>query len=345
VNHLLQPEEIVGYSANLRFVQQRLDRAAPSEAAILITGETGTGKELFARRAHRLSNRSGRPLVCINCSALPDHLLESELFGFEKGAFTGAISRHEGLFLQAHRGTIFLDEIGDLSLTAQAKLLRILEEREVRLLGSRAPLPLDFRLLAATNRDLAQLVAENRFREDLFFRVDVIQVRIPPLRERQDDIPVLADHFLSLLSLQHHRPLIRLSSDASAYLKRHPWIGNIRELRNVIERVFWFSNSEYITVQDIAPMSHVTTCWKTSGATESPPTFHVSPASHAPYRTSRSEFRQHSVRSSHISEPELLRKTLEETKWNKTKAAKLLRCSRMTIHRKVVQYQLMRLVP
>jgi transcriptional regulator with PAS, ATPase and Fis domain len=333
-------DEIAGDSPQIRFLKQCIERAASSEATILISGETGTGKELFARRAHRLSNRRRHPLVSVNCSAIPDGLLESELFGFEKGAFTGAMSRHEGILLQAHRSTLFLDEIGDLSLAGQAKLLRVLEQKEIRLLGSRGTSPVDVRIVAATNRDLAQLVAQGKFREDLFFRINVIHIWIPPLRERQEDIPAIANHFLRMLSFQYHRPVPDLTAGASGYLKRHPWNGNVRELRNVIERIFVFATSEYITEGDVAEMCHFAPDWNVGCRPESLTRLEVGPKNQAPYRTSHTEHRRYNLRSSNGPEQELIRKTLEQTKWNKSRAAKMLQCSRMTIYRKVIQYGL-----
>ncbi len=333
-------DEIVGDSAQIRSTKQCIDRVAASEATVLLTGETGTGKELFARRLHRMGNRRDRPLISINCAAIPDTLLESELFGFERGAFTGAVSDQKGMLVQADGGTVFLDEIGDLSLPAQAKLLRVVEQREVRSLGSRTTRMIDIRVVAATNRDLEQLTAQDKFREDLFFRLNVIHVRIPALRERPEDIPVIANHFLRILSVQDRRPLVSLTPGALRYLKQHPWVGNVRELRNVIERIFLFSNSEIITEQEIAQMCNSANCWGIACTPEVPTTFRIAPKTQPEYRKTHTSYRRHKVQSSERSEAEELRSALEQTKWNKSKAAKLLRCSRMTIYRKIVQYDL-----
>ena len=335
-----QPDEIVGDSKQIRFTKQCIDRVAPSEATVLITGETGTGKELFARRLHRMSNRRDYPLIAINCAAIPETLVESELFGFERGAFTGAVSHQKGMLAQADRGTLFLDEIGDLSLSAQAKLLRVLEQKEVRSLGSRTTQTIDIRLVAATNRDLEQLKAQDKFREDLFFRLNVIHIRVPALRDRPDDIPLIAEHFLRILSVQNRRPLVSLTPGAQRYLQQHPWAGNVRELRNVMERVFLFSNLEVITEQDVAQMCHVAHSWAVGTTAPVPTVFRTAPKTPPEYRKSQTSYRRHKVQSSEYSEAEALRKALEQTKWNKSRAAKMLQCSRMTIYRKIVQYDL-----
>lgn len=337
---LAHSDEIAGNSPQIRFIKQYIDRAAASEATIFITGETGTGKELFAKRIHRRSNRRNRPLISINCAAIPDSLLESELFGFEKGAFTGALSRQDGTFVQADGGTLFLDEIGELSLTAQAKLLRVLEQKEVRPLGSRMLRPIDIRLVIATNHDLEQLATGGKFRQDLLYRLNVIHVHIPPLRERPEDIPDIANHFLRSLSLKYARPPLNLTAGAQAYLKQHPWGGNARELRNVIERVFVFANSEYITEREVAQMCHFATCWHVGSGNESPTSFQAGPKGPAQYRTNQTKFSSYRLGLTEASESELVRKTLEQTKWNKSKAAEILQCSRMTIHRKIAQYHL-----
>jgi two-component system, NtrC family, response regulator HydG len=335
-----QPDEIIGDSAQIRFIKQYTDRAAGSEATVLITGETGTGKELFARRVHRMSNRRDHPLVSINCAAIPDTLLESELFGFERGAFTGAVSRQEGRLVQANGGTLFLDEIGDLSLSAQAKLLRVVEQKEVRPLGSPTPRMIDVRLVAATNRNLEELAAQDKFRQDLFFRLSVIPVHVPPLRERVEDIPLIAAHFLRTFSFQHRRPFVSLTAGAQRYLKEQPWAGNARELRNVIERVFLFSNDESITEQEVAQMCHLTDSWRVGRVLQTTASFRTSSKSQPELRKSHTGYRRHNIAVSQSSEMEQVRKALEETKWNKSRAAKLLHCSRMTIYRKVVEYEL-----
>jgi two-component system, NtrC family, response regulator AtoC len=337
---LSQSDEIVGESEHILSTKQYIDRVAPSDATVLITGETGTGKELFARRVHRKSKRTNGPFISVNCAAIPESLLESELFGFEKGAFTGAMSRHEGRFVEADKGTLFLDEIGDLSLAAQAKLLRVLEQKVVQPLGSRGTRTIDFRLVAATNRDLEQRVARGDFRQDLFYRIDVIHVHIAPLRDRRSDITSLANYFIRTLDLQYCRRFVALTTGAQSYLKDCPWLGNARELRNVIERAFVLSNSEYITEQDIAGMFHLGECGYRSSSTRISSSFRADPNGRPRYRTNHTGYDRTTINWSDVSAVEQLRKTLEETRWNKSKTAKILQCSRMTVHRKVAEFEL-----
>lgn len=330
---LFSADEIIGESPQIRSIKQCIDHVAPTDTSVLITGETGTGKELFARRLHRLSNRRNGPLVSINCAAIPDSLLESELFGFEKGTFTGASLRYEGRFMQANGGTLFLDEIGDLSPSAQAKLLRVLEQKEVHALGSKTARRLDARIVAATNRRLGPISGLDNFRPDLFFRISVINVHIPPLRERKEDIPLIANHFIEELAVGYDRPFVRLSPAAHQYLQRSPWTGNVRELRNLLERAVLFSNGPCITEQDLARLSHA-------------PCFcHVEPPVKAASPLSANSIpgtpiRPRKMAASPQSELNLLRDALEQTNWNKTKTAEVLRWSRMTIYRKISQYNL-----
>jgi transcriptional regulator with GAF, ATPase, and Fis domain len=333
-------KEIVGDSAAIRFAKECIDRVASSDAAILITGETGTGKELLAHRAHYASARNARPLISINCAAIPDALLESELFGFEKGAFTGAVSRQQGRLIQANGGTIFLDEIADLSPTAQAKLLRVLEEKTIQPLGGARAETVDMRVIAATNRDLQQLALDEKFRQDLYFRIGVIHVHVPPLRERREDIPLIANHFLQMLSRKYLRPIVTFTPCAHAYLRRQPWVGNVREPRNVIERAFLLSTSEFLTEDDVTGSSHLSRRSSVIPTYDMPKMSHTRPIPQPEHRISRSRYYYPKFNSSEYSERELLLRTLEEVKWNKSRAAKLLRCSRMTIHRKLAHYNL-----
>ncbi len=333
-------DEIAGGSAQIRFLKEFTDRVATSDSTVLITGETGTGKELFARRIHRASQRRSRPLISVNCAAIPDTLLESELFGFERGAFTGALSHQDGMFVQANGGTLFLDEIGDLSLCAQAKLLRVVEQKEVRPLGSRTPRRVDVRIVAATNRNLQQLVADNTFRQDLFFRLNVLHIHVPPLRERLDDVPAIAAHFLRALCIQCQRPVAHLTAGAQRYLAQQPWVGNARELRSVMERALLLSNSVSITEKDVADMCHFGARWREAFETETPLPVETGPKNSPEYRKTSSSLRPHHVRSSERLEREQLLTALKETKWNKSRAAEFLQCSRMTIYRKVREYEL-----
>jgi DNA-binding NtrC family response regulator len=229
-----------------------VDRVAPRDIAVLVTGESGTGKELIARRLHARSPRAKGPFVAVNAAALPETLAESELFGAEKGAFTGADQARAGRFEEAGGGTLFLDEVGELPAALQAKLLRVLEERVVRRLGGSRDLPVDVRLVAATNRDLTQETESGAFRQDLFFRLAVVVVNIPPLRERPGDVPLVARHFAARLAARHRVPVPRLTDDALEALSAHPWPGNVRELRNVLERAVVVRGGEPIRAEDLA---------------------------------------------------------------------------------------------
>ncbi|MBK7367407.1 MAG: sigma-54-dependent Fis family transcriptional regulator [Candidatus Eisenbacteria bacterium] len=246
VQRLAAAGQLVGDSTPMRALRHLVARVAPSAATVLITGETGTGKELVARAVHALSARSRGPFVAINCGALAESLLESELFGHEKGAFTGATSSRAGVFEAAHGGTLLLDEIGDMPLAAQARLLRVLAENQVVRLGSTTPRPVDVRVLAATHRDLPAEVREGRFREDLYYRLAVALVNVPPLRERRDDVPLLAQGFLARFAAASGRPQLRFGPEAIAALRAHDWPGNVRELENLSERAGLLAQGDVI---------------------------------------------------------------------------------------------------
>jgi len=237
---------IIGEDGKLRQVSQQLHRAAATDATVLLEGESGTGKELFARALHALSPRADGPFVAINCAAIPESLLESELFGYEKGAFTGAAQRKPGRFELAHRGTLFLDEIGDLPLALQAKILRALEEKQFERVGGTQSLHVDARVVAATNRNLKQRVNERQFREDLYFRLSVFPIEIPPLRERGDDVLILARHFVDKFCKDLNKKLLMLAPTALDDLKAYPWPGNVRELQNCIERAVILADGDAI---------------------------------------------------------------------------------------------------
>ena len=237
---------LVGENASLRKVYASLQRAATTDTTVLIEGESGTGKELFARSLHALSARADAPFVAINCAAIPENLLETELFGYEKGAFTGAVARKPGKFEIAHRGTLFLDEIGDLPLSLQAKILRALEEKRFERVGGTVPLQVDVRLVAATNRGLKAAVAARRFREDLYFRLSVFPITVPPLRERAGDIPILARHFVDRFCRDLTKKSLVLSPEAVEQLQSYYWPGNVRELQNCIERAVILAEGETI---------------------------------------------------------------------------------------------------
>jgi DNA-binding NtrC family response regulator len=242
---------ILGEDPQLRQVSQQLHRAAATDATVLILGESGTGKELFARALHALSGRAEGPFVAVNCAAIPETLLETELFGHEKGAFTGATARKPGRFELAHRGTLFLDEIGDLSLPLQAKILRALEERQFERVGGTQTLKVDVRVVAATHHDLRAGVAERRFREDLYFRLSVFPIRIPPLRDRPGDLVMLARHFIDRFCRDLSKPPLALAPDAIDALRAYPWPGNVRELQNCIERAVILCDGGTIRVRGL----------------------------------------------------------------------------------------------
>jgi DNA-binding NtrC family response regulator len=243
--------KLVGKSAPMRRLFREIEKVAPSDATVLIQGESGTGKELVAHSLHAGSPRRQRPFVAVNVSALPESLAEAELFGHDRGAFTGAVSSRPGRFELAHGGTLFLDEIGSLSPGVQAKLLRALESREIERVGGRRAIPVDFRLVSATNEDLEDRVRQGTFREDLFYRINTIPLRIPPLRERGDDIMLLAQHFLEKLSARHGRPLRPLSPTVVERFRNHAWRGNVRELEHVVEMLVLFAESDEITEEDL----------------------------------------------------------------------------------------------
>ena len=229
-------EEIVGESAALKAVLKQVETVAPTNSTVLILGETGTGKELIARAIHNLSARKEQPFVKVNCAAIPLGLLESELFGHERGAFTGAIAQKVGRFELAHRGTLFLDEVGDIPLELQPKLLRVLQEQEFERLGSTKTTRVDVRLVAATSRDLGQMIAENQFRRDLFYRLNIFPLPLPPLRERREDIALLVEHFVEKYAGMMSKKIAKVPDDVMQALREYHWPGNIRELQNIIER-------------------------------------------------------------------------------------------------------------
>ena len=243
-------EEIIGTSEQMQHVRRLIDKVAPCDARVLITGENGTGKELVARWLHAKSNRAGAPFVEVNCAAIPSELIESELFGHERGAFTSAIKQRKGKFEQASGGTLFMDEIGDMSLAAQAKVLRALQERKISRVGSDKDVDVDVRIIAATNKNLREEIKKGNFREDLFHRIGVILIKVPPLREHSEDIPLLVDHFIDMICEEYDMPRKPMDKKAVEMLRQMPWTGNIRELRNVIERLVVLSGTK-ITPNDV----------------------------------------------------------------------------------------------
>jgi DNA-binding NtrC family response regulator len=300
-------------------VYDLLARIAESDASVLICGESGTGKELAARALHRQGPRSAGPFVAVSCSAIPEGLLESELFGHVRGAFTDARFTRAGLFVQASGGTLFLDEIGDLPLGLQPKLLRALQERTVRPVGGEAEIPFDVRLIAATNRDLELEVRDGRFRQDLFYRLNVVHIALPPLRERRDDIPILIEHFLARYAEQYGMEPRTLAPDAAAALREHSWPGNIRELQNAIERAFALSPSGTIGIVDLPPAI-------TRAADDGPSIDDDTAPAGLPTLAD--------------AERELIAATLRKTGGNKNEAARLLGIDRQRLYRKIEKYRL-----
>lgn len=297
--------QIIGKSEKMKRVLDLVRKVADSKSNVLIYGESGTGKELIARAIHFNSARRDRSFVTVNCSALPEALLESELFGHMKGAFTGAIGNKEGLFEIAHEGSIFLDEIGETSLSIQVKLLRVLQEKEFRRVGGTKDLKVDVRIIAATNRDLEKMVAEGKFREDLYYRLDVIPIDLPPLRERPEDIPLLADFFLRKFNQSLTKEIEGIEPEAMRVLVNHEWKGNVRELENVVERAVALASHKMLTLADF-----------NQGFLKQADTF--------PIPASIPEDGLHLEDLIGNIEKELLLKALQETNWVKKEAAKLL---------------------
>jgi two-component system response regulator HydG len=308
--------DVLGESAAMADVRRMLDRISDSDATVLITGESGTGKEIVARALHRRSRRAAGPFVAVNCAAMPEALLESELFGHARGAFTDARTARTGLFLQATHGTLLLDEIGDLPLALQPKLLRVLQERVVRPVGGNEEIPFDVRIVASTNRDLESAVEEGRFREDLYFRINVIHLELPPLRARGGDVLLLAQHFLAKLAAQTGKRVVGLSPEAAERLLAYAWPGNVRELQNCMERAVALTQFERVAVDDLPEKIRA---YRRS---------HVLVASDDP-----SEL----VSLDEVERRYILR-VMEAVGGNKTLAAQVLGIGRKTLYRKLEQY-------
>ncbi len=314
--------QLVGQSEAMQKVFDVVKKVADSKSNVLICGESGTGKELVARAIHYNSARSALPFVAVNCSAVPETLLESELFGHIKGSFTGAISNKAGLFEVANGGTIFLDEIGDTTPTIQVKLLRVIQEREFRRVGGTQDIKVDVRVVAATNKDLEKAVADGSFREDLYYRLDVIPIRLPPLRLRSGDIPLLVAHFLTRFSKESGKPVPTLSPEAMQVLLGHEWRGNVRELENLIERVVAFSTGGTVTEADMRGWLHRT----------------VSPQQQGGIPTDLPDDGLDLEGMINGIEKDLLLKALERTQWVKKKAARLLRLNTRSFRYRLEKY-------
>ncbi|RJQ45399.1 MAG: sigma-54-dependent Fis family transcriptional regulator [Nitrospiraceae bacterium] len=299
--------EVLTNNENMKSLLQLAGNVALSDMTVLILGESGTGKELLARYIHNVSRRNKKPLIAVNCAAIPDNLLESELFGYEKGAFTGALERKTGKFELAHGGTILLDEIAEMSATLQAKLLRVLQEREIDRVGGKQPVPVDVRVIATTNRDLKKEIQEGRFREDLYYRLSVFPFHLPSLRERPEDILLLSGHFVQKFAAQMNKDIKGFTSEAEDVLLQRQWKGNIRELENAVHRSVLIARSEFINTDDFMFEGHMQPGAPANGSLKD-------------------------------MEMDMIMKTLEETKGNKTMAAKILGVSVRTIRNKLQEY-------
>ena len=313
-------DKIIGSSPGMEALFRTMRQVAPTDVTVLVTGESGTGKELVARALHQNSRRSKAPLVTLNCAALPESLLESELFGHEKGAFTGASARKVGYIEYAEGGTLFLDEVGDMPLTTQVKMLRVLENREINRLGSNQAIPVDIRVVAATNKNLLEEVSAGRFREDLYFRLKVVSLELPPLRERTVDIPPLAESFLAELVEQHGTGVRGFSPEVLRVLQAHPWPGNVRELRNVVENMVVTGTHEILQLSDLPPGLD----------TEAAP----------PPQPSAGGGAQLAGMTAREVEREHIRQTLELVNGHRKQAAQMLGIGERTLFRKIKEYEL-----
>jgi len=303
--------ELVGHSPAVKSIMQQINLAARSNARVLITGESGVGKEVIARLLHEGSERADRPFVEVNCAAIPQELIESELFGHEKGSFTGAVESKKGKFELAHRGTLFLDEVGDMSLQTQAKVLRVIETQVFQRVGGNRNIEVDVRIIAATNKNLSEEIKKGNFREDLYFRLNVIPISVPPLRDRKDDIPVLIEHFLETFAAEYGKPRKKITGEAVRKLQAYEWPGNVRELKNFIERMI------IMVVGDEIDARHVDM-----------------------FESDESElFRYSSLRDAREAfERHFIIKKLRENNWNISKTAEILEIERSNLHRKIKAY-------
>ncbi len=314
--------KIIGKSPKMLSVAENIRKVAPTKSTVLLLGESGTGKELFARAIHELSPRKEDPFVTINCAAIPRELLESELFGYEKGAFTGAGERKLGKFELANNGTIFLDEIGEMDIVLQSKVLRALQEGEIERVGGTKPIKVDIRIIAASNKNLEASVAEKTFREDLYYRLSVFPLTIPPLRQRREDIPALVDHFIAKFSLEMNIPQRSISQDAIDLLMSYSWKGNVRELENVIERALILCEGDTITEKELR--------LNPSGYTDSG-------LETVPLDGTLDDSAKAALR---IAESKRIRKALEDTGGNKSRAAELIKVSYKTLLTKIKDYRI-----
>lgn len=308
--------EIIGKSKEIAAILEIVKKVAPTNSRIMITGENGTGKELVAKAIHQHSSRSDKQFVEVNCAAIPNELIESELFGHEKGSFTGATAQRFGKFEQANNGTLFLDEIGDMSLNAQAKVLRSIEDGSIERVGGKNKIPVDVRIVSATNKDLQKEISENKFREDLYHRLNVIPIHVPSLRERKDDIPILIEHFTKLISIENKFPQRKFSEDAIQFLINQEWKGNVRELRNLIERILIMNSNPIYKIDDVKAQM-ITYSKDSSGFNYSMDSFQ--------------DFKD-------ASERMFILKKLNENNWNISRTAEVLGIQRSHLYNKINKY-------
>ena len=321
ISSLVQTERIVGNSPPMQEVYKTVGKVAKADATVLITGESGTGKELVAEALHYNSNRRSGPLVKVSCAALPETLLEAELFGHEKGSFTGAMTMRKGRFELADKGTVFLDEIGEMSLATQTKLLRVLQERKIERIGSSLPIKVDIRIICATNKDLQKQVEQNKFRDDLFYRLNVINIHMPPLRDRKEDIPALVEHFLAKHRYSATAQPAAISEEALKRLTEYDWPGNVRELENVVERAVVLSRGQIITSRELPFGEHVD-------------------GEHEDEQEDVSAERSFFKKSVSQFEKDLIMKALKDAGGNRSKAAEMLGIYRRLLYAKIKEYGL-----
>ncbi len=313
IDDISEKWQLVGNSPQLSNLRNQIDMLARSSSRVLITGESGTGKELVARLIHEKGPRHKHPFIPVNCAAIPHELIESELFGHEKGSFTGAHDRKKGKFELADKGSLFLDEVGDMSLQTQAKALRVIETQEFQRVGGSRDIQVDVRIISATNKDISEEVKRGNFREDLYFRLNVINIHIPPLRERKEDLPILTEFFLEQLAREYGRPKKKISPSALEILKRYDWPGNVRELKNIIERLVIMTVNDYITEGDVR-------------------FYEVSNTDYFSLKTLKD--------AREVFERDFILKKLQENGWNISRTAEALQIERSNLHRKIKTYGL-----
>jgi len=328
-------DDIVGQSEAMQSVFKMVGRVAMSDAPVLVTGESGSGKELVARAIHNYSERSKNPLLAINCAAIPENLLESELFGHEKGSFTGAATQRIGRFEQCKGGTLFLDEMGEMPLAVQSKLLRVLQEGEFSRVGGNATLKADVRIVAATNRNLEQAITAKEFREDLFYRLNVVGIHLPPLRARLEDIRLLAEYFLSRIANQQHRPLLQISEEAIKVMESYPWPGNVRELQNTLQRACVLASSDVLLPKDL-PLGQALQTPDPAGTSEaSPSVLTIADAAEALFSALTRDEGDEGRELLPWVEEDFTRRAMALTRNNQVKASKLLGITRATLRKRL----------